>query len=96
MRRRILHTWYSLISDLSKPGMKSVTDFLLTSNLTDDVVLLDWLDSEVRIFLASSFAVLSRTLLQSIGLFINGLEMKAEGKGERFFFALSNDSSFGC
>lgn len=38
--RRRLHTWYSLISDLSKPGMKSVTDFLLISNLTDDVILL--------------------------------------------------------
>jgi hypothetical protein len=76
--------------------MKRVTDLLSTSNLTDDVILLDWLDSEVRRCLASSFMVSSRTLLQSIGLFINGLEMKAEDKGERSFFALSNDSSFGC
>lgn len=76
--------------------MKRVTDFLMTSNLTDDVILLDWLDSEVRNCLASLFTVSSKTLFQSTGLFTNGLEMKAEGKGERSFFALSNDSAFGC
>lgn len=94
--RRILHTWYSLISDLSKPGMKRVTDFPFTSNFTDDVTLLDWLDSEVRRFLASPLTVSSRTLFQSIGLFINELEMEAEGKGEKSFFAPSSDSRFCC
>lgn len=94
--RRILHTWYSLISDLSKPGMKRVTNFLFISNLTDDVTSLHWFARKLRRCLASSLAVSSRTLLQSIGLFIDKLEMKAEGKGEKSFLALSDDSRFCC
>jgi hypothetical protein len=34
------HTWYSLISDLSKPGMKRVIDFLAVSNFTGGAMLL--------------------------------------------------------
>jgi hypothetical protein len=34
------YTWYSLISDLSKPGMKRVTDFSAASNFTGGAMLL--------------------------------------------------------
>lgn len=76
--------------------MKRVTDFPFISNLTDDVTLLDWVDSEIRRFLASPLTVSSRTLFQSIGLFINKFEMEAADKGEKSFFALSSDSRFCC
>ena len=33
-------TWYSLISNLSKPGMRRLTDFLDGSNLTGSITLL--------------------------------------------------------
>lgn len=90
------HTWYSLISDLSNPGMKRFTNFLFVSNLTDGTTLLCWLANDERRFLASALTVSRRILFQAIGLFIEMLEMRAEGKGEKSFFNLSSNFTFGC
>lgn len=76
--------------------MKRVADFLFISNLTADGISPPWLETELRRCLASSLLVSCRSMLQSIGLFIDNLETKAEGKGENSFFALSNDSKFSC
>ena len=77
--------------------MKRVTTFCLESNLTEDVILLLWLANDVRRCLASSLTGSSRILFHTIGLlFIDMLEMEAEGNGEKFFFTLSSDSTFSC
>ncbi|KAF7826608.1 transcription factor bHLH52-like [Senna tora] len=75
--------------------MKRVTSFLFVSNLTGDTTLLRWLASDVRRFLASSLTVSNRILFQAIGLFIDKREIKADGKGEKSFFTLSIDFTFG-
>ncbi|KAK7833034.1 hypothetical protein CFP56_026013 [Quercus suber] len=88
-------TWYSLISDLSKPGMKRVMDLLAGSNFTDDILLL-WLAGRERRFFASLPTVLSMISFQLRGKPTWTCGMKAKGKGKKFCLTLSTDSSSKC
>lgn len=87
------HTWYSLISDLSKPGMKRVTDFLAASNVTEDIRLLLPLAGAERIFCAFPPTVFRVIATQSRGGEPREIcGMKAKGKGENIFLSSSSDS----
>ena len=88
-------TWYSLISDLSKPGMRRLTDFLDGSNLTGSITLLLLLAGAERRFRASSLGLLDMIAFQSGREPIGTCGHKAKGKGEKFL-TISSDSTSEC
>ena len=87
-------TWYSLISDLLKPDMRRLTDFLDGSNLTSSItLLLLLLDGAERRSSASSLGLLDMIAFQSGREPIGTCGHKAKGKGEKFLTISSNSTS---
>lgn len=87
------HTWYSLISDLSKPGMKRVMDLLLGSNLTELVTPPPLSVVWARRFRESLLEALNIMSFQSRGVSTERCGEKASGKGEKFFLIAPADST---
>ena len=90
-------TWYSLISDLPKPGMRRLTDFLDGSNLTGSItlLLLLLLAGAERRSRAFSLGLLDMIAFQSSRKPIRKCGHKAKGKGEKFL-TISSDSTSEC
>lgn len=90
---RYRHTWYSLISDLSKPGIRRVTDLLEESNLTGSMILLLPLAGVERSSRAPLLGLLDMIKFQS-GSEPNGrCGHRAKGKGKKLFLTISMDST---
>jgi hypothetical protein len=89
-RERDCLTWYSLISDLSKPGMKRVTDFWTESKLTEGYTKVDAFLSCSFVFWLNELSALLQSTEESFGR--NGRKDKDNGRN---FWATSRCSSEG-